>query len=105
MGREERERIARDLHDSTAQNLVAASLLLSSIRDGMSGPVLKTGHKIEDMLLQSAQELRLLSFLLHPPLLENGGLTAALSDYAEGFSMREPKKSGTRIAVAPMPMV
>lgn len=83
---DERRRIARDLHDQTAQNLLAASLALKAALDRL-GP----SPDIEDALHlidASQREIRTLSYLLHPPLLDEMGLQAALGWYADGFSKR-----------------
>jgi signal transduction histidine kinase len=85
---DERRRIARDLHDSTAQNLVAASLLERDLADALPEPLRQKSDRIEAVLQQSIGELRLLSYLLHPPHLDEGGLGPALRSYAAGFSER-----------------
>lgn len=85
---DERRRIARDLHDSTAQNLVAASLLERDLGETLPEPLRQKSDRIEAVLQQSIGELRLLSYLLHPPHLEEGGLGPALRSYAAGFSER-----------------
>ncbi len=96
---DERQRIARELHDSTVQTISAVKLNLGRLRrrlgsDGSSGgkfaDVLDEG---EDLMDQAATELRTLSYLLHPPMLDDIGLAAAISWYAEGFARR----SGLRI--------
>ncbi len=93
---EERRRIARDLHDSTSQRLAALSMNL----DMLSRPapeVVSTGRRARDesrtLVAQSrtlveacAQEIRTLTNLLHPPLLDYRGLAAAVRWYASGFS-------------------
>ncbi|HEY7340809.1 MAG TPA: PAS domain S-box protein [Ktedonobacterales bacterium] len=95
----ERQRIARELHDSTVQTISAVKLNLGMLRrrlgsDGASGgkvaSVLDEGEELMD---QAATELRTLSYLLHPPMLDDIGLTAAISWYVEGFARR----SGLRI--------
>jgi signal transduction histidine kinase len=92
---DERRRIARDLHDSTAQNLVAAGLLARSLAGSLAGPARAAFGKIEELLEKSTKELRLVSYVLHPPKLEEAGLGLALSSYAAGFSER----SGIRVAL------
>jgi signal transduction histidine kinase len=85
---EERRRIARELHDSTGQNLVVADLLLDRIQASVpasSAPAIEDLHKI---LRQSMVEVRTLSYLLHPPLLDGMGLDIALNAYIDGFSKR-----------------
>jgi len=95
----ERQRIARELHDSTVQTISAVKLNLGLLRrrlgsDGASGgkfaSVLDEGEELMD---QAATELRTLSYLLHPPMLDDIGLAAAISWYVEGFARR----SGLRI--------
>jgi signal transduction histidine kinase len=85
---EERRRIARDLHDSTAQNLVAASLLATRVADRLDAPLQETIEEIEGLIRRSTNELRLVSYVLHPPQLDESGLAPALSKYATGFSER-----------------
>lgn len=88
---EERRRIARELHDSTAQTLSALKINLSSLRKLAA----IEGCHSDNLLQQSGQlaeqalnEVRSLSYLLHPPILEDFGLESALSWYAEGFRAR-----------------
>ncbi len=65
---EERRRIARDLHDSTGQNLIAASLLAGRLRDSLASEAMPLLHELEQNLKQSNRELRTVSYLLHPPI-------------------------------------
>lgn len=87
---EERQRIARELHDSTTQHLVAASLGLSGlevqVRQSPTGR--KTLTEIEGLLTEALRELRIFTYLLHPPNLAQDGLQATLRDFAEGFAGR-----------------
>ncbi len=86
---EERRRIARELHDSTVQKLALLSINLSNIeRGGDPEKVKKTAATSRELANQCAQELRSISYLLHPPMLEELGLASALKIYAEGFSQR-----------------
>jgi signal transduction histidine kinase len=85
---DERRRIARDLHDSTCQNLLVASLTLNQMaphlgRDGL--PLLGEARAVLDRCMS---ELRTLSYVLHPPLLDECGLAPALREYLNGFSRR-----------------
>ena len=88
---EERRRIARELHDETAQNLFAISinlaklLQLKSTWDTEEKRILEESQALGE---QALQEIRTLSYLLHPPLLDQAGLVAALQWYIEGFSKR-----------------
>ena len=85
---EERRRIARDLHDSTGQNLIAASLIAGRLRDSLTTEAMPLLHELEHNLKQSSRELRTVSYLLHPPYLDEAGLGLALRYYVEGFEER-----------------
>lgn len=86
---EERRRIARDLHDSTAQALSAlemnTSLLEASAPDDNSRRIAEETRAISR---QVCRELRNISYLLHPPLLEEKGLLFAIRWFADGFTKR-----------------
>jgi PAS domain S-box-containing protein len=87
----ERRRIARELHDSTAQNLVAVSMNLASIRELLppDNELLPTLLEDTGKLIDQAQsEIRTISYLLHPPLLDELGLASALQWYVNGFNKR-----------------
>ena len=93
---EERRRIARELHDSTAQNLAALAMNLSLILKAGGTLDAKASSRLkesEDLARQSCREIRTLSYLLHPPELEDGDLWSAVRWYTEGFSNR----SGIRV--------
>jgi PAS domain S-box-containing protein len=88
---EERRTIARELHDTTAQNLLAITLNATRLHEGLRDagePTRRTLMETLELAEQSLQEVRTLSYLLHPPLLDDIGLTAALSWLARGFSQR-----------------
>jgi PAS domain S-box-containing protein len=87
---EERRRIARELHDSTAQHLAAIGLNLMSVRaDAAAGTRARNLlDAIERSLQEAAKELRAFTYLLHPPELEREGLTATLTHYTGGFGSR-----------------
>jgi len=88
---EERRRLARELHDSVGQILAALSMNISVVKSQI--------HKLDSrgaraalenaqLVEQASREIRTLSHLLHPPLLEIMGLASALRGYVEGFSQR-----------------
>jgi signal transduction histidine kinase len=86
---EERRRIAHELHDSTAQKMTSILLNLRLLQDAENPEQAKllTGTCVsaaEDCI----QEIRTLSYVLHPPLLDELGLAAALDSYVTGFSRR-----------------
>ena len=95
---EERRRLARELHDGTTQNLAALTIDVSRLRDAIPAEDTSTqelGRGCVRLARQCAEELRTLAYLLHPPLLNELGLTSALQDFTEGFASR----TGIEIAV------
>jgi len=88
---EERRRIARELHDTTAQNLVALRMDLSALKRSAaaSDPPARTIIEESIALTESAiAEIRTLSYLLHPPMIEEAGLLPSLRWYVHGFQER-----------------
>lgn len=88
---EERRHMARDLHDHAGQTLVALEMNFVALIEAVKN----REPKAMNLLLQSQQlsqglskEIRTLSYLLHPPLLDEAGLASALPWYVEGFSQR-----------------
>ena len=93
---EERRRLARELHDSTGQNLAAIMVNLSFLRTVTHGLKPEARQALLDALAlteRTAKELRTLTYLLHPPLLEELGLPGVVRDFAAGFARR----SGIRV--------
>jgi signal transduction histidine kinase len=86
---EERRRLARDLHDSVGQLLAGIGMNLGSLRlEKLSDPGAHALKDVDHILAQATQEVRSLSHLLHPPMLEEAGLCSALQIYLDGFSQR-----------------
>lgn len=89
---EERRRIARELHDSTAQLLVALTINLNRLcmQDANLSVDTRAQLLAESCLLaeRATVEVRTQSYLLHPPLLEERGLGAALRFFIDGFTER-----------------
>jgi len=88
---EERRRIARDLHDSTGQKLVALSLDLTVLNAFALKLPPKASAAVNECLVlaeQISSEIRTLSYLLHPPLLDEVGLASAVQWYIDGFTRR-----------------
>jgi signal transduction histidine kinase len=86
---DERRRIARELHDTTAQNLAVLSMNLHAVQDKVFG--LKPRQAVQESLglaERCSQEIRTLSYLLHPPLLDELGLMSALRSYTAGYTQR-----------------
>jgi PAS domain S-box-containing protein len=85
---EERRHLANELHDSTAQNLVALSLNVYLLRQlvPLGDPdAEKRFDNCAELITRSIQEVRSISFLLHPPMLDSAGLPGALAEYLDGF--------------------
>jgi signal transduction histidine kinase len=88
---EERRRLARELHDSAGQLISAVQMNLIPLEVPAEKISLEFGKAIHDSLAclqQLSEELRTVSHLLHPPLLDEAGLPSALRWYVEGFSER-----------------
>lgn len=88
---EERRRIAKELHDATAQDLVAVMLTLDSLRDGIAARSEDEARRLEDslaLLEKCAHDVRTLAYVLHPPRLDEAGLAGAIRHYAAGFHER-----------------
>jgi PAS domain S-box-containing protein len=88
---EERRRIARQLHDTTAQNLAALRMNLSRISRWADGSDSSIREPIDESIAlteQSIAEVRTLAYVLHPPMIEEAGLLPTLRWYARGFEER-----------------
>jgi PAS domain S-box-containing protein len=98
---DERRRIARELHDGTAQNLAAVALILrrlSGLPEARADEIQKALEESLDMVDRCLSEMRTLSYLLHPPLLDEIGLAPALRWYVTGFTRRSGIKVGLHIS-------
>ncbi|UFW52725.1 MULTISPECIES: ATP-binding protein [Bradyrhizobium] len=84
------QRIASDLHDSTCQHLIAASLGLMRVRSHL-GETASAGQLCDDIdtsIDEALREIRAFAYLLHPRNLAGEGLKATIERYAEGFAAR-----------------
>jgi PAS domain S-box-containing protein len=101
---EERRRIGRELHDSTGQDLVALATMLGQLRGSIP-----PGDRKSDRLLSKCKalaercirEVRTLSYLLHPPVLDQVGIGDAIRDYVKGFT----KRTGIQVELELSPLV
>src|SRR5437867_4325295 len=87
---DERRRIARELHDSVGQMLAALGMNLTAVETDIER-LTKTANNVKDsaaLVQELSQEVRTISHLLHPPLLDEAGLASALRWYIEGFAQR-----------------
>jgi PAS domain S-box-containing protein len=86
---QERRRIARDLHDGLGQELAVAKMVLDKMfLQKPPQPQEQTWVQASSIIDRAIQEVRTMSHLLHPPLLDEVGLQSALSWYVEGLSKR-----------------
>ena len=88
---EERRRIARELHDDTGQALTALTMALSALRREaklLSPELAKGVAESVELARQINNDLRTMSYLLHPPLLDEMGLASAIRWYVDGFRQR-----------------
>src|SRR5579863_977265 len=94
---EERRYVARELHAGASQTLAALSMNLGRIAQNVARPdtLFEVVQECNTLIDNLTREIRTVSYLLHPPLLEDLGLGFALRIYAQGFSER----SGIRVEV------
>jgi len=85
----ERRRIAREMHDSTVQDLVAIGLMLRRLQDMVDeSEARKVLGDAREVLGRTQQDLRTLSYLMHPPMLDDQGLVVALRSLIKGLASR-----------------
>ena len=93
---DERRRVGRELHDSTAQSLAGLMLNMNHLSQMLhkSDPkILATLAESRTLADESIREIRTISYLLHPPLLEEAGLASAMRWFVDGFG----KRSGIKV--------
>ena len=88
---EERKRIGRDLHDSLGQCLAVLKINLDSVRLALPSTQIKELSQLDQCLEltgEAIREVRTIAYVLFPPMLEELGLSSAISWYLDGFSSR-----------------
>jgi PAS domain S-box-containing protein len=88
---EERRRIARELHDGVGQLLTVMSMNVAEVEREKSKLSPETARCVEHnarLIEQVSTDIRTMSYLFHPPLLDEMGLNSALKWYVDGFSER-----------------
>jgi two-component system, sensor histidine kinase and response regulator len=88
---EERRHFARELHDSAGQMLAALHMNMVALEAETSKISINATNLVQknlDLVIELIKEVRTISHLLHPPLLDELGLSAAIRDYVEGFAER-----------------
>ena len=95
-------RIASELHDTTCQHLIAASLIIMQIRTALYDPRKADSlcEQVDVSVNQALKELRSLTYLLHPQHLLEEGLKATIEKFAEGFAARTSLRIGITISPA-----
>jgi signal transduction histidine kinase len=83
-------RVASELHDSTCQHLIAASLGMMQVKNALGDPRKLEEHceQVDLSINHALKELRSLTYLLHPQSLFEGGLKTTIERYAEGYAIR-----------------
>jgi signal transduction histidine kinase len=97
---EERRHISRELHDSVGQLLAALGMNIAVVQrqsDKLDSTGVRAVSENAAMVEQISREIRTISHLLHPPLLDAAGLASALRWYVDGFSERSQIKVDLRI--------
>src|SRR6266567_2008513 len=100
---EEQRRIAREVHDSTAQEMTALTLTLGALQmaeDELSPKARKQISESLALAKRVAREIRTFSYLLHPPMLSELGLWIALRLFVEEFRERSGLQVSVQIAEA-----
>jgi two-component system, NarL family, sensor kinase len=94
---EERRKLARDLHDSSGQTLVALKISISLLeaKCQQDSSTLSLVSEVAKLADQAIEQIRTTSYLLHPPLLDEIGLHCAAEWYVEGFA----KRSGINVTL------
>lgn len=96
----ERRHIARELHDSAGQTLAALGMSLAELTEKANGNPSLTGsiRSAEELVQHLTQEIRTTSYLLHPPMLDEVGISSALSWYVQGLAERSGLKVVLKIS-------
>jgi signal transduction histidine kinase len=103
---EERRRIARELHDGLGQDLVAIKMMLDGIlQQDHSASRKQVAADISTLIDRTIQQVRSISHLLHPPLLDEVGLRAAVKWYLEGFTKRSGIETDLEVQPSSFPRI
>jgi PAS domain S-box-containing protein len=101
---QERRRLARDLHDGLGQELAVAKMVLDKmILQKPAQPTEEAWSQASSIVDRAIQQVRTMSHLLHPPLLDEVGLLSALSWYVEGLSKRSGIETSLEVQPSEFP--
>src|SRR3984957_9803539 len=94
---EERRKLARDLHDSTGQTLAALKISVSFLQEKCkeNSAVMAIVSDVAELADRAVEEIRTMSYLLHPPLLDEIGFACAAEWFIDGFA----KRSGISVSL------
>jgi PAS domain S-box-containing protein len=104
---QERRRIARELHDGLGQLLAAIGINVGQVMKEKANLSPATARYVEEnsrLVEQALSEIRTLSYLLHPPMLDELGLSSALKSYAAGFAERSKINVDLELNTDPGPL-
>jgi signal transduction histidine kinase len=90
---QERRKIAYNLHESAAQNLTAAMLTTQTLRSQLPPARQAEVSDLQTLIRKTIEDLRRMSYLLYPPLLDEAGLPLALRSYADSYE----RQNGVRV--------
>lgn len=99
---EERRRFGRELHDSVGQCLAVLKMGLDSLKSDLDPNRKDAEQQLAEcvgLAEQAIRDVRTISYLLHPPMLEEMGLTTAIPWFVDGFA----KRSGIQTAFEIVP--
>ena len=97
---QERRHIARELHDSAGQTLAALGMNLAQLAEHLKNNPAQVAEDLKDaqaLVQHLTQEIRTTSYLLHPPMLDESGLSYALRWYVQGLAERSELKIDLKI--------
>jgi len=101
---QERRRIARDLHDGLGQELAVAKMVLDRIvLQNSTRPLEETWAQASNIVDRAIQQVRTISHLLHPPLLDEVGLLSALAWFVDGLTKRSGIETSLDVQPADFP--
>lgn len=101
---DERRRFARELHDGLGQDLVAVKMIVDAIAGShLSEPPEQAAAQASQLIDRTLRQVRSISHLLHPPLLDEGGLPSALHWYVDGLSQRSEIQASMELRPSEFP--
>jgi signal transduction histidine kinase len=101
---QERRRIARDLHDGLGQELAVAKMVLDKIvLQNSTRPLEETWAQASNIVDRAIQQVRSISHLVHPPLLDEVGLLSALAWFVDGLTKRSGIETSLDVQPADFP--